>query len=231
MPEGDVGIRGGVSPVWLSCSVLLLHWDSPTMATILAPRLERRFLLAVMVTESALPRALLSMLYISPLMLELRTTLLAAEELASPLNMVSRSLACSPAPALLGGISWGGGVEKPGDASRPATLGGGTGHVTTLPPGAATRGWMIPQSHGIQVAQPTSANVTHPGPAREGVQDPPAWGGPTSLVPWDPDSPWWPGGSRREGATGGQRARCVTNPQAQEQEVTLRLGDSPVHLR
>lgn len=78
------------SPLWLSCSVLLLHWDSPTMATILAPRLERRFLLAVMLTESALPRALFSTLYISPLMLELRTTFLPADGPASPLNMVGR---------------------------------------------------------------------------------------------------------------------------------------------
>lgn len=83
------GVPGGRSPVWLSCRVLLLHWDSPTMATILAPRLERLFL--VMVTESALARTLCSMLYISPLMLELRMTLRAAEELASPLNMVGRS--------------------------------------------------------------------------------------------------------------------------------------------
>lgn len=92
-----LGVPSGRSPVWLSCKVLLLHWDSPTMATILAPRLERLFL--VMVTESALPRTLCSMLYISPLMLELRMTLRAAEELASPLNMVRRS----PAPLL--GIS------------------------------------------------------------------------------------------------------------------------------
>lgn len=60
------------------------------MATILAPRLERRFLLAVMLTESALPRALFSTLYISPLMLELRTTFLPADGPASPLNMVGR---------------------------------------------------------------------------------------------------------------------------------------------
>lgn len=77
----------------MSCSVLLLHCASPTIATILAPRLERRFLLAMMLTESALPRALFSRLYISPLMLELRTTFLAAEEPASPLNMVGRCLA------------------------------------------------------------------------------------------------------------------------------------------
>lgn len=83
--EGDQGV---LSPVWLSCRVLLLHWDNPTIATILAPRLERRFLLAVTVTESALPRALFSRLYISPLMLELRTTFLPDEELPSPLNMV-----------------------------------------------------------------------------------------------------------------------------------------------
>lgn len=138
---GKWGGCGG-SPVWLSCSVLLLHWESPTMATILAPRLERLFLLAVMVTESALPRTLLSMLYISPLMLELRTTFLAAEELASPLNMVSRWRARRPRLCWVGSAA----REKPGDASRPAAPGGGTGRVTALPPAAASRDGRSPKA-------------------------------------------------------------------------------------
>lgn len=139
------------SPVWLSCSVLLLHWDSPTMATILAPRLERLFLLAVMVTESALPRALFSMLYISPLMLELRTTFLAAEELASPLNMVSHSRARRP------WLCW---VGSAAGEARRWVKASNTGqwhwprHCAPTQSSPAGMGGPSLQSHEIQAAQP-----------------------------------------------------------------------------
>lgn len=65
----------------------LLHWVRPTMATILAPRLLRRFL-AVLVP---VPSPACWDPQISPLMLELRTTFLEAAAEAgpdSPLNMV-----------------------------------------------------------------------------------------------------------------------------------------------
>lgn len=59
--------------------MLLLHCDSPTMATILAPRLERRFLLPARDVESGPPLpGLLSRLYMAPEMLEERTTFRAA---------------------------------------------------------------------------------------------------------------------------------------------------------
>lgn len=84
-PEG-----GGIPlPGWLSCIVLLLHWDKPTMATILAPRLERRFFVDDRLAESGLLPRLFSRLYISPLMLELRTTFLPEDALASPFSMVT----------------------------------------------------------------------------------------------------------------------------------------------
>lgn len=66
-------------PCWLSCCVLLLHCDSPTMATILAPKLERRFLLPARDAESGPPLlGLFSRLYMAPEMLEDRTTFRAA---------------------------------------------------------------------------------------------------------------------------------------------------------
>lgn len=74
-------------PGWGSWSVLLLHWVRPTMATILAPRLLRRFLAVV----TPVPPPACWDPHISPLMLELRTTFLepAAEAgPGSPLNMV-----------------------------------------------------------------------------------------------------------------------------------------------
>lgn len=59
--------------------MLLLHCDKPTMATILAPRLERRFLLPASDVESGPPLpGLFSRLYMAPEMLEERTTLRAA---------------------------------------------------------------------------------------------------------------------------------------------------------
>lgn len=67
--------------------MLLLHWVRPTMATIFAPRLLRRFL-AVVVPG---PPPACWEPQISPLMLELRTTFLEAAAEAgpgSPLNMV-----------------------------------------------------------------------------------------------------------------------------------------------
>lgn len=69
--------------------MLLLHWVRPTIATILAPRLLRRFLAVVV---PAPPPACWDP-QISPLMLELRTTFLEAPAEAgpgSPLNMVPR---------------------------------------------------------------------------------------------------------------------------------------------
>lgn len=75
------------SPGWGSWSVLLLHWVRPTMATILAPRLLRRFLAVVV----PVPLPACWDPQISPLMLELRTTFLgpgAEAGLGSPLNMV-----------------------------------------------------------------------------------------------------------------------------------------------
>lgn len=67
------------SPCWLSCCVLLLHCDNPTMATILAPKLERRFLLPANDAESGPPLlGLFSRLYMAPEMLEERTTFRAA---------------------------------------------------------------------------------------------------------------------------------------------------------
>lgn len=69
--------------------MLLLHWDSPTIATILAPRLDLLFLVVVVPATSGVPELPFSRLYISPLMLELRMTFLA-EELASPLNILGR---------------------------------------------------------------------------------------------------------------------------------------------
>lgn len=59
--------------------MLLLHCDNPTMATILAPRLERRFLLPARDVESGPPLpGLFSRLYMAPEMLEERTTFRAA---------------------------------------------------------------------------------------------------------------------------------------------------------
>lgn len=59
--------------------MLLLHCDNPTMATILAPRLERRFLLPASDVESGPPLpGLFSRLYMAPEMLEERTTFRAA---------------------------------------------------------------------------------------------------------------------------------------------------------
>lgn len=67
--------------------MLLLHCDNPTMATILAPRLERRFLVLVSDAESGPPLlGLLSRLYMAPEMLEERTTFRAAA--LSPLRPV-----------------------------------------------------------------------------------------------------------------------------------------------
>ena len=59
--------------------MLLLHCDNPTIATILAPRLERRFLLPAKDAESGPPLpGLFSRLYMAPEMLEERTTFRAA---------------------------------------------------------------------------------------------------------------------------------------------------------
>lgn len=59
--------------------MLLLHCDNPTMATILAPRLERRFLLPAKDPVSGPPLlGLFSRLYMAPEMLEERTTFRAA---------------------------------------------------------------------------------------------------------------------------------------------------------
>lgn len=189
------------------------------MATILAPRLERLFLLAVTVTESALPRALFSMLYISPLMLELRTTFLAAEELASPLNMVSRSRArrtrfCWVGSAV-GGGGEGGGCVKASNAGwwhwpRHCC------HTQSSPMGMDGP----PKHHEIQVAQPNGTIFSHPSgqrAAREGVQDPPlprsrvtGWTHqPCPSTLWDPGSPCHPGATHRwaEGSVRHQPAR------------------------
>lgn len=66
--------------------MLLLHCDNPTMATILAPRLERRFLLPASEAESGPPPpGLFSRPYMAPEMLEERTTFRAAAAL-SPLR-------------------------------------------------------------------------------------------------------------------------------------------------
>lgn len=65
--------------------MLLLHCDNPTMATILAPKLERRFLVPVSDVESGPPLpGLFSRLYMAPEMLEERTTFRAA--VLSPLK-------------------------------------------------------------------------------------------------------------------------------------------------
>lgn len=59
--------------------MLLLHCDNPTMATILAPKLERRFLVPANDVESGTPLpGLFSRLYMAPEMLEERTTFRAA---------------------------------------------------------------------------------------------------------------------------------------------------------
>ncbi len=72
-------------PCWLSCSVLLLHCDRPTMATILAPRLERRFLFpARPVASVPMLLGLFSRLYMAPLMLELRNTFRGTTALIPP---------------------------------------------------------------------------------------------------------------------------------------------------
>lgn len=88
-PTSPVSLCPHPSPGWGSCSVLLLHWVKPTIATILAPRLLRRFLAVVL---PAPPPACWDP-QISPLMLELLTTFLEAPAEAgpgSPLNMVPR---------------------------------------------------------------------------------------------------------------------------------------------
>lgn len=65
--------------------MLLLHCDNPTMATILAPKLERRFLVPVSDAESGPPLpGLFSRLYMAPEILEERTTFRAA--VLSPLK-------------------------------------------------------------------------------------------------------------------------------------------------
>lgn len=82
-----VPVSHALSPDWDSWSVLLLHCVRPTMATILAPRLLRRFLAVVV----PVPPPGCWEPQISPLMLELRTTFLEAAAEAgpgSPLNMV-----------------------------------------------------------------------------------------------------------------------------------------------
>lgn len=104
-PGRPVTVRGPhPSPAWGSWSVPLLHWVRPTMATILAPRLLRRFLAVVVPVPSPAcwgPQ-------ISPLMLELRTTFLEAAAEAgtgSPLNMIHG--AAGPQATL-----WGSGRDK-----------------------------------------------------------------------------------------------------------------------
>ena len=102
------------SPAWGSWSVLLLHWVRPTMATILAPRLLRRFL-AVLVP---VPSPACWDPQISPLMLELRTTFLEAAAEAgpdSPLNMVHG------AAGLQATLRWEGQRER-GPTSDPGPL-------------------------------------------------------------------------------------------------------------
>lgn len=209
------------------------------MATILAPRLERLFLLAVTVTESALPRALFSMLYISPLMLELRTTFLAAEELASPLNMVSRSRARRPRLCWVGsaaGRSQGTHQGQQCWAVAPAMSPRShpeQPHGDGRSPEALTK-W----HRDIQVAQPIGTIFPHAwgqglvqDAAREGVQDPPVQPGhrvhPQAL-PQRPGGPGQPLMARRDPPAGRGLGASPTRP-AWEQEGTLRLGDSPVH--
>lgn len=61
-------------PVWLSCEVLLLFRERPTIATIFAPMLERRFLPLAPTVPTAVSDWLpsfFSSVYISPLMLVL----------------------------------------------------------------------------------------------------------------------------------------------------------------
>lgn len=89
-----------ILPCWLSCCVLLLHCESPTMATILAPRLERRFLIPPVSGPVLL--GLFSRLYMVPLMLELRITLRPDVTLippglgtsTEPLSIVGRHVVC-----------------------------------------------------------------------------------------------------------------------------------------
>ncbi len=79
------GVFKACPPCWLSCSVLLLHCDRPTMAPILAPRLERRFLFpARPVASGPVLLGLFSRLYMAPLMLELRNTFRGATALIPP---------------------------------------------------------------------------------------------------------------------------------------------------
>lgn len=85
--------------------MLLLHWVRPTIATILAPRLLRRFL-AVVVPGP--PPACWDP-QISPLMLELRTTFLEAPAEAgpgSPLNMVLRAAGLQAVLKVSGRRGW-----------------------------------------------------------------------------------------------------------------------------
>lgn len=191
-PELGWGGRG--LPVWLSCSVLLLHWDSPTMATILAPRLERLFLLAVMVTESALPRALFSMLYISPLMLELRMTFLAAEELASPLNMVSRLRARRPRLCWVGSAA--------GEGQQCWRWHWSHHHAPTQSSPAGMGGPSL-QSHEIQVAQPIRITF----PTRGGGSNPCWDAAGLPVKPWQqtvegPQGSWGAGDRTSAGGRG-----------------------------
>lgn len=62
--------------------VLLLHCESPTIATILAPRLERRFFVPTVSDPVLL--GLFSRLYMVPLTLQLRTTLRPGDALIPP---------------------------------------------------------------------------------------------------------------------------------------------------
>lgn len=97
-------------PCWLSCSVLLLHCDRPTIATILAPRLERRFLFPTRpVASGPVLLGLFSKLYMAPLMLELRTTFLAATALIPPGLGTSTELLSIMVPhkPLSTGLDWG----------------------------------------------------------------------------------------------------------------------------
>lgn len=70
-------------PVWLSCEVLRLLRDMPTMACILAPMLERRFLSSVPTVPTAvsdwLP-SVFSRLHMSPLTLVLLVMLTPPDE-------------------------------------------------------------------------------------------------------------------------------------------------------
>lgn len=103
--------------------------------------------------------------------------------------------------------------------SRPVTLAGGTGHVTAVTPRAAPWGWTVPQSTmKFRWHNPTGPFFpTRRGSVRrgKGCRTPRCHaagsrGGPTSPAPAPCGTQAAPAVPERP--TGGQRARCVTNP-------------------